>query len=304
MVSSAKAINQEMQTFLDKHEKKRRPISLDDYDWDNIRPNNISQSLIDSLFFVTLVESDTHAYAQKLLEAADKYNAPYLRRFIDRTWVPEEDMHHVPLREYLAHAGLEPKEVIDAAIAKVRSIDFTHGEGYTELRASSYGWMQEHATFRFYQVMPNSLRTDEKQYKDPVLVKILLDIGKQENFHRAFYLLAVRTILNHEPERWREVARTAAEFQMPGHIVTPEQQAKATGWAMEFGLDPKSVKSDYIEELVKLIGYRGLGYSAILYGIRNLPRHLKSPIRGITNPITKIHPINYLVGRTLAKTYG
>ena len=38
---------------------------------------------------------------------------------------------------------------------------------------------------------------------DPVMLKILSDISKQENFHRHVYLTGAKTILKHSPQSER-----------------------------------------------------------------------------------------------------
>ena len=290
---------------MDRHLPSRRPVSLDDYDWKKIRPEAVEQDFLDALAFVTLVESNPQAPAKKLLAAADRSGAPWLRRFITQTWLPEESMHHAPYREYLIRSGAYADSFIDSEINKVRDRGFIHGEGYTELQASTYGWLQELITWRFYEAMHSYLLSERKEDSppDPVLVKIVGDIAKQENFHRHIYLSGVRTVLKHAPQRKREVINAVAEFLMPGHAMAPEWQPRAPAWGRKFGFSLKRLAHDISQELIKLTGYSGLGQGAILYATRNsMPLWVKIPAT-LVAPFahSSKSPVNYLAGRLIAR---
>ena len=137
------AIEKDMHVFLDRYLPKRKPISLDDYDWSAIENSSADVEFMEAVAFVTLVESNPEAPAQVLLAASDRSNSPWLRRFITETWLQEESMHAVPYKEYLIRTGSYSRTFIETEIKKVIDRGFIHGSGYTELQAATYGWLQE-----------------------------------------------------------------------------------------------------------------------------------------------------------------
>ena len=305
-LSTAKRIDEEMQPILDQYLPNRRPVSLEDYDWERIQPEKTDGDFLDALGFVTLVESNPEAPGAQILAAADRSHAPWLRRFITQTWLPEESMHHVPYREYIIRAGAYKDSFIDSEIDKVVERGFVHGEGYTELQAATYGWLQELITWRFYESMRGYLvekGNREGTSPDPVLVKILGDIAKQENFHRHIYLTGVRAVLKHAPQRKREVVQAAGEFLMPGHHMAPDWQPRAPTWSRKFKFSHKKLAYDITSGLVEMTGYNGLGQGAVLYAIKNEVFWYFKASTLLLAPATRIYssPVNYLVGRLLAR---
>ena len=298
-------IDEEMQALLDRQLPGRKPVSASDYDWQAIRPDAVDQDFLDALTFVTLVEYHPGAPASKLLAAADRGGAPWLRRFIDQTWLPEERMHHAPYKEYLVRSGTVRLEAIDSRLDEVYSRGFVYGEGYTALQAATYGWIQELITWRFYEAMRSHLLAAQRRGdpSDPVLIKMLGDIAKQENFHRHVYLSGAQTILKHAPERKREVVATLVEFMMPGHHTVPDLQPYAPQWATAFNLSLRNLTHDIVNGVRGLIGYKGLGRTAVLYGSQHPgPWYVKALVT-LFKPFAHPYgsPANALLGRLIAR---
>ena len=303
-----KQIDSEMQSMLSQYASNRKPVSVKDYDWDDIRPHTITTDLKEAIGFVTLVESNPTAPAQKLLDAADRSDAPWLRRFIDQTWLPEESMHAAPYREYLIRSGGYDQHYIDSEIDQVRNRGFIHGEGYSELQATTYGWLQELITWRFYDSMRTHIisKSTEDHPHDTVLAKILGDIAKQENFHRHVYLTGAKTILKHSPHRKDEVVSAVAEFLMPGHHMAPNWQPKAPTWAMKFNFSVKNLIKDIVRDLHNLTGFYGVGQATIQYGYKNVSKWYLRPVVKALAPMSRSFksPINYLGGKLITKAFG
>ncbi len=296
-----------MQAFLDRYLPGRRPMSPDDYDWNTMRPESVDRDFMEAVGFVTLVESNPKDPGGQIIAAADRSNAPWLRRFITQTWLPEEGMHHVPFKEYLVRSGAYDEDFLDDEISKVMDRGFVHGTGYTELQAATYGWLQELITWRFYDAMRDYLRSraTEDNPADPVMVRILADIAKQENFHRHVYLTSAKTVLKHQPERKGEVVTAVAEFLMPGHHMAPDWQPKAPLWSQKFNFPMKGVIHDIAHGMVELTGYRGLGQATILYGARNNIHWYLKPAVALMRVLSlaPASPINYLSGRLIARAF-
>lgn len=300
-----RSVNDEMQLLLDQYLPNRKPVSPNDYDWQAIRPETVDQEILKALTFVTLVECNPSDPAGQLLGAADRDGAPWLRRFIDQTWLPEESAHHTPYKEYLLRSGASTPQAINARISDVRSRGFLYGEGYTALKASVYGWIQELITWRFYEAMRSHLLLEGKDHgaSDPVLIQILGDIAKQENFHRHVYLTGIKSILRHSPERKVEVAEALAEFMMPGHHMVPDLQPYSAGWAQRFNLSLRVIIREIVEGVIEVIGYKGLGKTASLRGsLNSAPWFIRIPVY-MLKPFSNSFgsPINEFTGRLIAQ---
>ncbi len=302
--SADQQIDVTMQAMLDRYLPRRKPVSVDDYDWDRIKPGAVDPGFLEALGFVTLVESNPEAPAQMLIAAGEHGNAPWLCRFIRQTWLPEELMHHAPYREYLVRLGVYSATEIDSLINDVRDRGFIYGKEYTPLQAATYGWLQELITWHFYEAMISYLLTNSENgsRSDPVLIRMLRDIAKQENFHRYIYLSGAQTVLKYSPDRKGEVINTVGEFLMPGHHMVPDMQHRAPEWAFKFNFPFRRLLRDISAGLVELTGYKGLGRTAVLYGVRHeVPIYMKAVIM-LLNPLSKPYhsPVNYATGRLLA----
>lgn len=296
-----------MQAILDRYLPNRRPMSPADYDWNQVRPDSVDRDFLEAVIFVTLVESNPKDPGGQIIAAADRSNAPWLRRFITQTWLAEEGMHHVPFKEYLIRVGAFDEVFLNDEISKVIDRGFVHGTGYTDLQAATYGWMQELITWRFYDAMGSYLRTKATvdDPADPVMLQILSDIAKQENFHRHIYLTGAKTILKYQPERKGEVVTAVAEFLMPGHHMAPDWQPKAPVWSEKFNFPLKQVIHDIARGIVELTGHRGLGQAAILYGWRNSIHWYLRPLVALLYPLSLPYssPANYLFGRLISRAF-
>lgn len=249
-----------------------------------------------SLRFATLVESNPELYSKKILAAADRDHASWLRRLITVWWLPQEAMHGPVFRKYLIASGAMQPSQIDAEIEEIQKRDSPLGEGYSALEACTYGWIQEMVTWRFYQTM-------QKHAGEPVLYKILNDVGRQENFHRYMYLNGVKTILKYEPSRIREVIETVKSFEMPGHYTIPELQPNySSEWAKKFGFPRRVLFRDIAKGLIEMVGYEGLGEIVLSYGAKKLPWYLAAPVNPILSKTPG--PINNMIGRTAKKLIG
>lgn len=285
-------VNEEMHALLNLYLPKRKPLALEDYDWDAIRPDLVDPDLLQCLRFVAEVESNPEAPAQNLLGSADRSGATWQRRFIEDTWLPEEQMHGVLLRECAIRYGAVTQPLIDAEIERVRQRGFPIGANYTSLKANIYGWMQEDTTWKFYQAMLSRAR-------DPTLKTILNDIAKQENFHRHVYFQGAKTTLEYNPNVSREVVEAVSQFVMPGHHMTPDLQRLAPYWAKKFSFPSGTLLLNRVNGLVELIGYEGLGEAIIAYGAKGAtPWYVKAPLYPLSM-LNSSHA-NHIIGKKIA----
>lgn len=303
-----RAIDEEMGVFLGRYSRqdKRRPMNLDEFDWDKIRPDQIDESLLDALHFSTLIESNPRYPAERFFEAADRSNVMWPAVFIKEIWLPEESMHHAPFREYLIRSGKLEKDFIDSEITKVRSREFKIGYGYSALEAGTYGWIQELLTWQFYEAMRSYLQTSRRMYKDPVLGKILERISEQENFHKHTYLTGMKTTLKHRPDLKWEVVKSLIKFSMPHVTMLPNIPKDSAGrLSKKIEYNTQKVIDEIARVTLELTSYWGVGRSVIGYGATHGMPFKSNILMAILEPFSRVSwsPVNYGVGRLAINLY-
>lgn len=251
-------LDQEMNGLLDRYLPRRKPISINDYHWDQLQPDKVDPILRTSTWFVHSVESNAQGAGANLVAASRKGKVTWLERFDVDAWEPEEIMHGQIFREWFIRSGLVSVDEIDTQIQKVRDRGFPLGKGFNELEVASYGWPQETTGMYFYQSMINYAKQSKNGY-DPVLVKILTDVMSQENFHRYIYFMGMKATLKYFPQRFgKDVVHTLSNFQMPGHFMCPELQALAPQLAKEMGLPVNKLTSELGRGINELAGIKGV----------------------------------------------
>lgn len=261
--------DEEMNRLLDRYLPKRKAISLADYNWNQMQPEKVDSVLHESTWFVNSVESNAQGAGANLTSASRRGEVTWLGRFEEK-WEEEEVMHGQIFREWLIQSSLVSQQEVDTQIQTVRDRGFPIGEGFNELEATSYGWPQETVGMYFYRAMINYAKQSENGY-DPVLVKILTDVEKQENFHRYIYFMGIKATLKYFPQRFgKEVVHTLVNFQMPGHHMVPELQAEAPQLAKEMGLPIGALRHELKSGIVDLAGYKGLSRVVLALGAKKV----------------------------------
>lgn len=293
---SDRAINDEMHDFLNRH-PPLPPIDVRKYDFNEVcrDPEVLGIWTSGSEWFAALIESNPYPPAERLHESAERSKASWLHRFVDETWLPEESSHSEPFQTHLLHSGYATEQHFKHWEDYVRQQEFTIGKGYTAMMAVTYGWLQELLTLRFYQALFSYIRNtnvavneNEGRYKDPVLAQILIDIGKQENFHRHFYLTAMITILKHRPDLKEEFMGALTKFDMPHVTMLPVYERDWAGkLAKHINFDTKRTVSDIACVVLELGGYEGMGRAAMLYSANHMP----SPKDNIYAPLALAMPM-------------
>ncbi len=260
----------EMNGLLDRYLPRRRPISLDDYDWSQIQPEKVAPVLRKSAWFVNSVESNAQGAGANFISASRKGKVTWLEHFNIEAWEPEEIMHGQIFREWFIRSGIVSEDEIDTQIQKVRDRGITIGEKFNDLEASTYGWPQETIGKYFYRTMIDYAKQSENGY-DPVLVKILTDVMSQENFHGYVQFMGTKAKLKYFPERFgKDVVHTLVNFQMPGHQMCPELQAEAPQLAKEMGLPVDKLMRELRKGVIELAGKKGVTQVFLALGAKKV----------------------------------
>lgn len=289
-----KQADQEMHSLLDGYEKLsktkriRRPLDLNDYKWDQARPELTYPAVIDSLRFTFQVEVPSDLYAQPILQAADREGLSSLRRFIERTWLPEERKHGVLLGQAALAYGAITQEEYDRDLVEIPKLDFPIGRGFSVGRVVKYGETQEEATKLYYKAM-------RKNTQDPLLITVLTDLEAQEMFHHKVYSDFSRKVAT-----GNDVVENIRQFQMPGYVTSPAYQKQSNTWAHELGFDLNAMYHDLATGILEQAGYSGLGRVVSSEIIRN---SFPEPVKSVLSIVDRINNplLNYLEGRVAAR---
>jgi hypothetical protein len=67
--------------------------------------------LVGMLKLAMLTESATDSYAAVFADGAQRYNTPWLTRFNEKVWVPDEHTHYLPYKLMLQSLGYGEQEL-------------------------------------------------------------------------------------------------------------------------------------------------------------------------------------------------
>ncbi len=210
-----------------------------DLDWRDIDLDALTQTDIDVVETVMLVESNNPDYVANLIEyfKADQDVCDFVMM-----WAIEEWKHYYALREYLTkvQVAVEARKSAEAGAAHLIEIEASvHralAEKVTDVRdASAENWgipahylpaqvvasttLQEFITAEFY-------RHHAQHTKEPVLAKIESLLAKDEKRHEMFYEQKTKDCLDADPGLMPAVIEALKEFGMPGAYLLDEYDAR------------------------------------------------------------------------------
>jgi hypothetical protein len=211
-----------------------------DLDWRDIRIDALTQTDIDVVETVMLVESNNPDYVANLIEyfKADQDVCDFIMM-----WAIEEWKHYYALREYLAKVqiALEARDTGDGADAdrvaaieaavhralgqKVGDVREASGENwgipahYVPVQVVASTTLQEFMTAEFY-------RHHARHTQEPVLAKLESLLAKDETRHEMFYEQRMKDALEADPGLMPMIVEALKEFGMPGAYLLEEYTAR------------------------------------------------------------------------------
>ena len=178
-----------------------------------------------------LTECATDSYAAVFYEGARDYNAPWLGRFTERTWVPDEYTHTAPFRSMLLSAGFEEAE-LDREIKQVLEKTYVHACGKTPVELTTFGMIQEFLTDHWHGLIAKLLKKHA-----PHASSLATRVKRRETLHYIWYKEMTAAQIEENPDLLHLVAATGASFNMPGVSLVPEYQLRALDWMPFMGAD-------------------------------------------------------------------
>ncbi|MEV6431679.1 acyl-ACP desaturase [Nocardia sp. NPDC051463] len=213
--------------------------SLRDLDWEEVRPDRLTDADRSVVRFITYIEDHLPGYMNWLLrtfpiDGADlsipivAVHREYFRFFV--AWSYDEERHAAALTRYQEAAGINTAEALRLELAEEgrKHFDLPYPE---PLEAFAYTMLQEKATQLFYLRFRDVVT-------EPVLRDLLLRMARDEARHFALYAHLVETYLRRDPAaaapHLKHVLRT---FRMPLSDTLPNYRRWSYSVAETAGYD-------------------------------------------------------------------
>ncbi len=218
-------------------------------------PDGLSrQDFVDILRLAMLTECATESYAAVFREGARVHDAPWLARFTDRTWVPDELTHASPYKAMLLSLGFGEVE-LDRQMADVQEIHYGHCCGITPVELTTYGMVQEQLTDQWHGLIADLIKPAA-----PYAARMANRVKARETQHTMWYREMTAIQVAGNPALLPLVADTIMGFQMPGRQLAPELQGRALHWMPHLKTDFTRVAKDLVRNFSAVAGSpRGSG---------------------------------------------
>lgn len=195
-----------------------------------------------------LTECATETYGDAFAVRAKKYDAPWLARFNDEVWVPDEFTHHTPYKYILMSMGFAENE-LDRDIRHTQEIDFIHKGGDTPVHVTTFGIVQEYLTDNWHGLIGDLLRESA-----PEAAYMAVRIKRRETLHTVWYRDMTALQVEANPRLVRHIGEALLAFTMPGNQLAPELQGRVGSWMPKMGADFERITKDLVRFVYSTLG--------------------------------------------------
>ena len=212
-------------------------------------PEGVSEDdLFGILKLAMLTECATDSYAAAISERGRQYDAPWLVRFNERVWAPDEYMHAEPFKLALLSLGFSEAE-LDREIRETQEKPFIHVGGDIPVQVTTFGMVQEYLTDHYHGLIARLLKPGA-----PRASQMAFAIKKRETLHMIWYrdMTAIQVAAN--PDFVHNVADELVRFRLPGNSLIPDLQSRAIEWLPKMGADFGQVARDLVRHLHAIVG--------------------------------------------------
>jgi hypothetical protein len=225
--------------FVDPREAAELTEDLDCRAVQKSLPEGISEDdWVSILRLAMLTECATASYAEQIGLRAVWYDAPWLARFNDQVWTPDELTHHTPYKSILLRMGFSEAE-IDRDLEEARAREYEHAGGDTPVHVATFGMVQEYLTDHWHGLIARLFKPAA-----PKAAFVTNLIKKRETMHTLWYRDMAAVQIEANPEMVTYVSEELHRFRMPGNSVAPELQARAGDWLPRMNTDFSQVARD------------------------------------------------------------
>ena len=195
-----------------------------------------------------LTECATDSYAQVFLDAAKEYDAPWLGRFTERVWVPDEYTHTDPFKLMLMDLGFSETE-LKASIKETQEKVYVHTCGKTPVELTTFGMIQEFLTDNWYGMIASLF-----QNKAPEAARMATRVKRRETLHYIWYKDLTAVQVQADPGLLPLVAHAVTSFSMPGGSLVPQYQSRVLSWMKPAGTDFQRNAREMIRQMYEIAG--------------------------------------------------
>jgi hypothetical protein len=187
-----------------------------------------------------LTECATDSYSAVIGASARRFDVPWLGRFNERVWAPDERTHLTPYKLFLLQLGFSEAE-LDRDIEETRQRQYVHFGGETPVHVTTFGMIQEYLTDSWHGLISELFREAAPEARHMVL-----RIKRRETLHTAWYRDMTALQIEANPAYVQYVASEVAGFHMPSMSLVPELHLQARSWQHVIGADFEGIFRDLL----------------------------------------------------------
>ena len=241
-----------LETIVDRIEADPgRSLSPEEFDveldtsrlFSTLPPGLTEDDFVGVLKLAMLTECATDVYVQEISSRAREYDSPWLERFNENVWKPDEYLHAEPFKRILLALGFAEAE-LDREIEETQAGTFEHVGGNSPIHVTTFGMVQEYLTDHWHGLISKILRPSM-----PGAAAMTARIKQRETLHMIWYRDMTAIQVESNPDFVHNVAYELNHFRLPGNSLIPELQAKAEGWLPLMGADFDQIVRDMVRLL-------------------------------------------------------
>lgn len=206
------------------------------------------EDFVGILRLAMLTECATDSYSAVFQDGAERFDSPWLGRFNERVWTPDEHTHFTPYKYMLQSIGYSEEE-LDSAMREVQGRQYEHCCGRTPVELTTYGIIQEYLTDNWHGMISQLLKPSA-----PYAARCASMVKRRETLHTTWYREMTAVQVEENPELLGLVADTMLSFQMPGTQLVPELGERSLEWMSNANVDFSRVAKDFVRHFQQVAG--------------------------------------------------
>ncbi len=259
-----------------------------------------SEDLVGILKLAMLTECATDSYSAVFMDGAARFDSPWLARFNQRVWTPDEHTHYTPYKLMLLSLGYS-EEQLDREMREVQGRQYEHCCGRNPAELTTYGIIQEYLTDNWHGMISHLLKPGA-----PYAAKCSAMVKRRETLHTTWYREMTAIQVEENPEMLGMVADTIQSFQMPGTRLVPELGGRSLEWMSKTNVDFARIARDFVRNFQQVAGnVKRAGQMFVDLAARRGMRVGPVPLSAARNVLDKIGGPGYgLIGEAVLDKFG
>lgn len=258
------------------------------------------EDFVGILKLAMLTECATDSYSAVFQDGAERFDSPWLARFNERVWTPDEHTHYTPYKLMLQSLG-HSEEELDREMREVQERNYEHCCGRTPVELTTYGIIQEYLTDNWHGMISQLLKPSA-----PYAARCASMVKRRETLHTTWYRDMTAIQLEENPEMLELVANTVLTFQMPGTRLVPEFGSRSLEWMSKANVDFPRVARDFVRNFQQVAGtMKRAGQLFVELAAKRDVRLGPVPISALRRLMDKIGGAGYeIIGEALMDKFG